>query len=57
MCFEGSRQGSLGGSVVDCLPSGQGPGIKSYIRLPARSLLLPLAYVSASLCVSLMNKK
>ena len=34
-----------------------GPGIKSHIRLPMGSLLLPLPIVSASLCVSLMNKK
>ena len=38
--------GSLGGSVVECLPSAQGMipglGIESHIRVPARSLLLSL---------------
>lgn len=35
----------------------QGFGIKSHLRLPSGSLPLPLpTYVSASLCVSLMNK-
>ena len=35
---------------------GQSPRMESYIGLPMGSLLLPLTYVSASICVSLMNK-
>ena len=55
-----SGQGCLGSSVVEYLPSAQGmipgPGIESYIRFPAKSLLLPLP-MSASLSLSvLMNK-
>ena len=51
--------GHLGGSAVGHLPLTQGvilgPGIESHIGLPERGLLLPLP-MSASLCVSLMNK-
>ena len=47
--------GSLGGSAVECLPSGPGcdPSlrIESHVRLPAWSLLLPLP-VSLPLSVS-----
>ena len=47
----------LGGSVVECLPWAQGMilglGIQSRIRLPARSLLLPLPMsLSLSVCLS-----
>ena len=46
-----SLEGCLGGSVVEHLPSGQ--GVKSYIGLPAWSLLLPLRMsLPLSLCVS-----
>ena len=42
----GCGGGHLGGSMVKCQPLAQvvirGPGIESYIRLPAGSLLLPL---------------
>ena len=48
-------KGHLGGSAVEHLPSAQGvipgSGIKSRIKLPVRSLLLPLP-VSLPLCVS-----
>ena len=51
--------GCLGGSVVECLPSGQGvilgQGIKSHIGelSPHREPAFPSAYVSASVCVCL----
>ena len=49
------KQGCLGGSVVEHLPSAQGviprSWIKACIRLPAGSLLLPLP-MSLHLCVS-----
>ena len=51
---------SLGGSVVQCLPSAQGmiPGSWDQIphQAPHREPASPSAYVSVSLCVSLMNK-
>ena len=51
--------GHLGGSVVEHLPLAQGvipdPGIESHIRLPVKSLLLPLS-VSLPHSWSLMNK-
>ena len=54
-----SREGCLGGSVVESLPLAQGlipgQGIESRIQLPTRSLLLPLP-MSLPLFVSLMNK-
>ena len=53
------QAGCLGGSVVECLPLAQGVilglGIESHIRLPARSLLLPLP-ISLLLSLSLTNK-
>ena len=56
-------EGCLGGSAVERLPLAQGmiqgSGIKSHVRLPARSLLLPLTVslpLSLSLTASLMNK-
>ena len=50
-------EGHLGGSAVERLPLTQvvilGSGIKSYIRLPAGSLLLPLPMsLLLSLCIS-----
>ena len=59
-----SVQGHLGGSVVECLPSAQvmilgswDPGIKSHIRFPMGSLLLPLPMsLLPSLCLSWINK-
>ena len=49
--------GCLGGSAAECLPSSQGiiPGcrIESHIRLPVRSLLLPMSVsLLLSLCLS-----
>ena len=59
-CFLRSQKGCLGGLVIGYLPSAQGvilgSRIESRLRLPTGSLLLPPAYVSVSLCVSLMNK-
>ena len=54
-------QGLLGGSAVEHLPLAQviilGAGIKSHIRLPAWSLLLPLPMsLPPSLCLSGINK-
>ena len=51
------REGHLGGSVVQHLPSAQvmilGPGMKSCIRLPGGSLLLPLPKsLPLSVCLS-----
>ena len=52
--------GCLGGSVVERQPSAQGvlpcPGIESHIGGPCREPASPLACVSASLSLSLMNK-
>ena len=50
-------RGHLGGSVVECLPLAQGmiPGPRD--RVPHRGPVSPSVYVSASLCVSLMNKQ
>ena len=53
-------QGYLGGSVLEHLPSAQGvtPGSQDQVphRTPRREPASPSACVSASLCVSLMNK-
>ena len=53
--------GHLGGSVVECLPLAQVmiPGSWDQVlhRAPHREPASPSAYVSASLCVSFMNKK
>ena len=50
----------MGGSVVEHLPRAQvkipDPEIKSRIRPPDKEPASPSAYVSAPLCVSLMNK-
>ena len=52
--------GRLGGSVVEHLPLAQGVILGSWDRVlyraPRRESASPSAYVSASLCVSLMNK-
>ena len=52
--------GHLGGSVVECLPLAQGviPGSQDGVphRAPRKEPASPSVYVSASLCVSLMNK-
>ena len=54
------QKGHLGGSVVEHLPLAQGMMLKSWdaVPLPAplREPASPSAYVSASLCVSPMNK-
>ena len=54
-------QGHLSGSVVEHLPLAQAviPGSWDRVRhpVPRREPASPSAYVSASLCVSLMNKK
>ena len=53
-------QGRLGGSVVEHLPLAQGMIPGSWDQVPHRASCMepasPSAYVSASLCVSLMNK-
>ena len=53
-------QGCLGGSVVEHLSSAQGMIPDSQDRVPHRDPCMepasPSAYVSASICVSLMNK-
>ena len=50
----------MGGSVVECLPLGQVviPGYWDQVRHQAscREPAPPSAYISTSLCVSLMNK-
>ena len=51
-----SPRGHLGGSVVEHLPSAQIVILGSWDGVPEGSLLSPYAYVSASLCVSLINK-
>ena len=57
LSYKSGVRGCLGDSVVECLPSAQGPGIESHIRLPAGSLILPLPVsLSLSLSVYLMNK-
>ena len=53
-----TQEGSLGGAVVWRLPLAQGVILETQDRIPhqgpgAWSLLLPSAYASASLCVSL----
>ena len=52
--------GRLGGSVVEHLPSARGVILGSWNRVPhrapCREPASPLACVSASVCVSLMNK-
>ena len=59
-CLKGKLRGSLGGSLVWCLPLAQGmiPGSWDRVphRAPYREPASPSACVSASLCVSLMNK-
>ena len=60
-CMGGARsrvtEGQLGGSVAECLPlaQGVGPRIVSH-QASYREPASPSAYVSASLCVSLVNK-
>ena len=53
-------EGHLGGSAVEHLPSAQGVILESWDQVPHRAPCMepasPSAYVSASLCVSLMNK-
>ena len=53
-------QGHLGGSVVECLPLAQVVILGSWDRVPhqapRREPASPSACVSASICVSLMNK-
>ena len=55
-----SEEGHLGGSVVEHLPSAQGMvlGFWDHVPhwVPHGEPASPSAYVSASLCVSLMNK-
>ena len=55
-----TKKGWLGGSVVEHLPSAQGLILESQDQVPHRApciaLASPSAYVSASLCVSVMNK-
>ena len=62
-CTSGLRMdfmGHLGGSVVEHLPLAQGLILESWDRVPHRVRLKesasPSAYVSVSLCVSLVNK-
>ena len=58
--FKTSKQGHLGGSVVEHLPLAQVMILESWDQVsqrdPRREPVSPSAYVSASLCVSLMNK-
>ena len=53
-------RGSLGGSAIESLPSAHGVILESRNRVPhwapRTELSSPSAYVSVSLCVSLMNK-
>ena len=60
MTIKENKLGCLAGSVIEHLPLApgvtQGPGIESRIGFPRGSLLPPSAYVSTSLCVSLMYK-
>ena len=53
-------KGHLGGSAVEHLPSAQGVILGSWDQVPHQTPCMepasPSAYVSASLCVSLMNK-
>ena len=53
-------EGHLGASAVECLPLAQGVILRSWDqaphRAPCREPASLSAYVSASLCVSLMNK-
>ena len=55
-----SPGGRLGGSVVERLPLAQVVILRPWDgvlhQAPRRELASPPAYVSASLCVSLMNK-
>ena len=59
-CFKPRVQGCLCGSEVEHLPLAQGMILGSWIRVPYqasyREPASPSTYVSASLCVSLMNK-
>ena len=52
--------GRLSGTAVECLPSAQGMILESQDRVlhwaPCMEPASPSACVSASLCVSLMNK-
>ena len=60
LLLEATVLGHLGGSVVERLPSAQGVIPGSWDQTPHRvahgKAASPSAYVSASLCVSLMNK-
>ena len=53
-------KGRLGGSVVECLPLAQVMILEAWDRVLLQTFhrepASPSAYVSASLCVSLMNK-
>ena len=55
------RPGRLGGSAVKHLPLSQGVILEFWDRVPHRAPCMEpastSAYVSASLCVSLMNKE
>ena len=52
--------GHLGGSAIECLPLAEGMILEFWDRVPCRAPYMepasPYACVSASLCVSLMNK-
>ena len=54
------KGGRLGGSAVEHLPLAQGMILETQDQVPHRAPCVepasPSAYVSASLCVSLMNK-
>ena len=58
--IEASREGRLGGSVVEHLPLAQGVILGSWDPVPywdpPREPAFPSAYVSAFFSVSLMNK-
>ena len=58
--LEKSFVGRLHDSVVECLPLAQDMILRSWdgvlLWAPCREPASPSAYVSASLCVSLMNK-
>ena len=60
ICSKYTRKGRLGGSVVEHLTLAQGMIPESWDRVrhrvPHREPASPSAYVSASLCVSLMNE-
>ena len=61
ICWENlSLLGCLGGSVVECLPLAQGVILELWNQVPHRAPCKEpassSAYVSATLCISLMNK-